>query len=68
MTTIASALAVMIVRVIDYVVQQNQKATLKQEQQNQYLNFIREVKHPAEHFLRQPRKYSYQDFIYYYRN
>ena len=68
MTILSPALLVMIVRIIVYMVQQTKEANLKQEQENQYKQFLRQVEHPAEYFLRQPRSYSYQDYMYYYRN
>lgn len=68
MTHIAPALIVMIVRIIVFIVQQNKETKIRSQMESDYRRFMRQVKHPAEYFLREPDYYSYKDIMNYYRN
>ncbi len=68
MTHIAPALIAMIVRIIVFIVQQNKEANIRSQRESDYRRFMRQVKHPAEYFLREPGYYSYKDIINYYRH
>ncbi len=65
---LSMALLVMIVRIVIYVVQQNKEAKLEKQLKDGKQDFIRQIEHPAEHFIQASRILSYEQFMYYIRN
>lgn len=68
MIHISIALLVMIVRVVMYLVQQNNTAKVEKQFKESKQEFVRHIEHPAEHFIQAQRILSYEKFRYYIRN
>ena len=68
MMNLSMALVVMIVRIVIYLVQQHKETQATKKIVKSKQDFIRQIEHPAEHFIHARRILSYEKFMFYIRN